>query len=731
MHSSDSAALDLPLPLRSFAATRRILLVVLAASILFPVVFLLGYGYYDYQRRMNESDDVADRVSRVADEQAVKVLDLNREISTRIVEMLADSDDVQIRANQKAIHDRLSVIGESFAQVAAITIFGVNGEMLASNRYFPVPAVSIANRDDFISARAIRPDPYFSLPLVGRVQQTDVFTTSVGRSLNDGRFAGVVSIALKRDYFTGFYRDLSNGEPGMSVGLFRRDGGILVREPPSRAGITHAHDTEFTSAMRNNELFGRVRIRSSIDGLERVVAFRRVGDYPLYVTSGIPTGAIFAQWRQHYTLIAVITAIPCIAVWLLVLFSLRQLRAQQAAWERWQAEVAMRLSAEASSRQLRRMGALGNLVANVAHDFNNLLMVVAANMELARRKNFNGLEREVLAVERATAGAEALARRLLSVARKQPLKQAPIDLSVWLSAATGLIETAAGEKVQVRVQVSSDMWQVRADATELEFAIINIAVNARDAMPQGGRFVIRCQNVRVTADNVLPDGEYALLAFTDSGEGMPETTARRAFEPLFTTKLSGSGTGLGLAQVLAACEQAGGTARLASVPGRGTTVRLYLPRYHGPAAAPVTAAVDAAGIDTPDIPGAADSTGRTAPAGRHPGSILLVEDNEEVAAGVAAVLATFGCDVRHELTADKAFDLLNEGSRFDLVLSDIQMPGRLNGIDLAEKVRGTWPTQRIVLMTGYADEFERARHTGVTILAKPFNIDELRELVLR
>jgi CheY-like chemotaxis protein len=372
---------------------------------------------------------------------------------------------------------------------------------------------------------------------------------------------------------------------------------------------------------------------------------------------------------------------------------------------------------------LRRMGALGNLVANVAHDFNNLLMVVAANMELARRKNFNGLEREVLAVERATAGAEALARRLLSVARKQPLKQEPIDLAVWLPAAAGLIETAAGEKVQVKVQVPPDMWQVRADATELEFAIINIAVNARDAMPRGGRFVIRSQNVRVTADNVLPDGEYALLAFTDSGEGMPETTARRAFEPLFTTKLSGSGTGLGLAQVLAACEQAGGTARLDSVPGRGTTVRLYLPRYHGASAAPVTAPDDAAHT--------ADSTDKAAPARLHPGSILLVEDNEEVAAGVAAVLATFGCDVRHELTADKAFDLLSEGSRFDLVLSDIQMPGRLNGIDLAEKVRGTWPSQRIALMTGYADEFERARHTGVTILAKPFNIDELRELVLR
>ncbi len=719
MHSSDSSALDLPLPLRNFAGTRRILLMVLAASILFPVAFLLGYGYYDYQRRMEDADDIADRIARVADEHASKVLDLNRQMSMRVVEMLGNSDDARIHANQKPIHERLSEIGESFAHVAGITVFGATGDMLASNRFYPVPSISIGTRDDFVNGRAIRPEPYFSLPLVGKIAQSDVFTTSVGRSASDGHFLGLVSIALKREYFSSFYNDLSNGDPGVTVGLYRRDGGILVREPPGPSNVSHARNSAFTSAMRSNELFGRVRVNSSVDGVERILAFRRVGDYPLYVASGFPTSVIFANWRQHYALIAVITAVPCIAVWLLVLFSLRQLRSQQSAWERWQAEVAMRLSAEASSRQLRRMGALGNLVANVAHDFNNLLMVVSANMELARRKNFNGLEREVLAVERATAGAEALARRLLSVARKQPLKQEAIDLTTWLPAAAGLIETAVGEKIQVKVQVSPDMWGVRADATELEFAIINIAVNARDAMQHGGRFAIRCQNVRVTADNVLADGEYALLAFTDTGEGMNDVTARRAFEPLFTTKLSGAGTGLGLAQVLAACEQAGGTARLDSVPGRGTTVRLYLPRWHiAPQVPPDDPDTDAGG---PALPKPETTQG--------PGSVLLVEDNEEVAAGVAAVLATFGCDVRHELTADKAFDVLNEGGRFDLVLSDIQMPGRLNGIDLAEKVRGTWPAQRIVLMTGYADEFERARHTGVTILAKPFNIDELRELV--
>jgi CheY-like chemotaxis protein len=141
-------------------------------------------------------------------------------------------------------------------------------------------------------------------------------------------------------------------------------------------------------------------------------------------------------------------------------------------------------------------------------------------------------------------------------------------------------------------------------------------------------------------------------------------------------------------------------------------VRVYLPRYAGVCEMPVVRPSGVHGIEQ-----------------LRRGSVLLVEDNEEVAAGVAAVLETFGCDVSHETTADKAFDVLTTGRRFDLVLSDIQMPGRLNGIDLAEKVRGTWPLQRIALMTGYADEFERAQHTGVRILAKPFDIDELRELV--
>jgi signal transduction histidine kinase len=710
---AERAAVDLPLPLRNFAATRRILLVVLVVSIVFPLACLAGYGYLDYQRRVADSDNAIDRLVRVTEEQAVKVLDLNQQIGARILELLDDEDEAAIHAREGALHQRLRVIGGDFPQVATIAVFGADGKLLVNSRAYPAPALSIGQRDDFIAARAIRPEPYFSLPMYGPVSQTDVFTTTIGRSAADGRFLGAVTIALRSAYFANFYRDLTGGDPSLALGLYRQDGQLLVRYPGWPRGTLLSARTPFTDALRDRELFGHVRMTSSIDGIERLLAFRRVGDYPLYVMSAYATQAIFQQWWNHFLLIGVITVAPCIAVWLLVFFSLRQLDTERLAWERWQGEVAMRLSAEASSRQLQRMGALGNLVANVAHDFNNLLRVVSSNMQMARHKGFRNLEDEVKAVERATATAEALTRRLLSVARKQPLKQEPVDLAKWLPGAATLIDSAVGDKVQVSVNLVADIWRVLVDPTELEFAIMNLAVNSRDAMPRGGRFVIRCQNVRlVSSDTLLPDGEYVLISCSDDGEGMAEAVARRAFEPLFTTKLKGSGTGLGLAQVLAMCEQSGGTAKIDSVVGSGTTVRLYLP--HLREARAVSAVSADASFD--------EHAGAQ-------GVVLLVEDNEDVAAGIAAVLHTFGCEVHHEATADRALDVLNAGERFELVLSDIQMPGKLNGVDLAERVRSEWPAQKIALMTGYADELERAKHIGVAILAKPFDIDELHALV--
>ena len=723
MNPTENGTLDLPLPSRNFALTRRVLLLVLATSVLIPMACLCIYGYYDYQRRFADAEELTERLARVANEHALKVLDLNQQLETRVVDTLGDSDDANIASRQQALHRALDDMSGTLPQVAAISVFGANGALLANSRWYPAPQVSIAERDDFRSARAIAPVTYFSLPLRGKVANSDIFTATMGRVSRDGQFLGVVSIALKRDYFTDFYHEIAAGDNALVIGLYRRDGGLLVRFPSAGNGAQPAPDTPFTHAFRNNELYGRLQMTSTIDHVERVLAYRRVGDFPLYVAAGYATSAVQARWRHNLALVTAIAALPCMAVWLLIAYSIRRLDSEQAAWERWQAEVAMRLSVEASSRQLRRMGALGNLVANVAHDFNNLLMVVSSNMTLARRKHFNDVESEVLAVERATAGAESLARRLMSVARKHPRKQEVIEPAAWLRSVLDTVKSAVHPSIPLTVECSADLWNVMADAVELELALVNIAVNASDAMPHGGRIVIRCQNARVRgAENDLPDGEYILISVTDNGEGMSEPVLRRAFEPLFTTKERGTGTGLGLAQVLAACEQAGGTARITSVPDAGTTVRLYLPRYQGPAASSKQEEVREPDHPESEPPIADDHPLRGM-------SVLLVEDNVDVAAGITAVLEVFGCTVHHEESADAAFALLGEGYGFDLVLSDVQMPGRMNGIDLAEQIIQRLPMQKLVLMTGYADDIERAKHLGVRILAKPFNMDELRDLM--
>jgi signal transduction histidine kinase len=603
-----------------------------------PLLCITAYGYFDYQRRIADAVNAVDRLTRVAQENALKIVNLNNEIETRILDLLAEDDDSTIRVNEGRIHSRLNAIASDYPQLAAISVFGKGGELLVSSRFFPAPRISVADREDFRAARASAPNPYFSLPLSGKVMQSDVFTTNMARVTEDGDFVGVVSIALRRQYFSEFYRDLTNNDSAVLVGLYRQDGSILARLPDSSPSVNPAPNTPFTTALARAVRAGRVDMTSTVDGVDRILSFRRVGEYPLYVAGGYATAAILEDWRSHFVVLASLCLVPCIALWLLILFSLRQLRAEQAAWDRWRTEWIMREAAEASSRQLRRMGALGNLVASVAHDFNNLLMVVSANMELAARKNYTNVKQEVTAVKRASVGAEGLARRLMSVARKQPLKLEIVDLSTWLPNASTIIETALTEKVELVLRVTPVIWLVEVDLTELESAILNIAANSRDAMPGGGVFSIECRNISVTrAEEGLRAGQYVLIALADNGQGMSPSARTHAFEPLFTTKALGAGTGLGLAQVMAACEQAGGTAKIESGLGSGTTLFLYLPRYQGP--------------EKLDERPLVEATSNAEPASDH---VLVVEDNEDVAAGLCAVLDVLGCTVRRAATADEA-----------------------------------------------------------------------------
>ena len=713
-------------PEQNFQVRRLTLIALLIAAIVLPCVYVAAMAFSDFRAREADATDMALRTVRVAEEHALKVFDMNETLDSRIVDLAQDLDDDGISAREADIHEKLRVMGGGYPQVAAVSIFGRDGRLLASSRFYPVPTLSVAGREDFTGIRDGRDLEHVSKVMTGHVAGEQVFNMGVERRGADGAFAGMVSVALRPSYFSAFYRELLGGSDGtaMTMTLVRTDGAILAHYPRSpREPSAMPAQSPLAEAFAQGRRAGVVRTHSDIDGEKLIVAYRHVGSYPVYVLCGYRASAIWAAWYRHLSVLLLSLFTPSIALWCVIWLSLRRLGAEEEAWERWQAEASMRRSIESAYRQSRKMEALGTLVGSVAHDFNNLLMIVSANLQIARRRGAPGLDRELSAMERALKSGQSLTRQLLGVARKQPLRNETLALERWLPACRELLRASLGAKISLVIDVAAGIWPMRVDVAELELALINIAVNARDAMPNGGRFTVRATNIHFRHEDGFPlTGDFVQLSLEDTGAGMAPDVLARAFEPLFTTKAKGMGTGLGLPQVFAFCERSGGLAAIDSAVGAGTSVRLYLPR--------ATAAPEAEG------PAEARAEDSGAPHGLR---ILLVEDNEEVAAGTEALLQMMGHQVTCVFNADTALRLFDDAHAkqartgeplpFDLVLSDIHMPGKMNGIDLAEAVLAFDTRLPVILMTGYAEELDRARHVNVRVLSKPFDIALLDQLL--
>jgi signal transduction histidine kinase/CheY-like chemotaxis protein len=710
-------------PERNFAAQRMTLQVLLIAAIVLPCLYVAVMSWSDLKAREAEAAEMVDRNAHVAEEHALKVFDMNETLNARVIDLIEGVDDDTLRGEELDIHNKLVAMGGGYPQMASVSIIGADGRLIATSRIYPAPDVSIETRDDFVGIRDNKMFESVSRVMFGKVAGETVFNTAVPRKNSDGRFAGIVTIALRPGYFGAFYRELLGEHSTVSLGLTRTDGAVLAwypTRPPDRMDL--AASSPLRGAYASGERSGVVRMRSGLDNEMKIVAYRKVGNYPVYVSSGYPLATIWAAWYRHVSVLMLSLFAPCVVLWGVIWLSLRRLANEEDAWERWQAEASMRRSIESAYRQARKMEALGNLVGSVAHDFNNLLMILSTNVQIVRRRGATGLDRELSAMERALKSGQSLTRQLLGVARKQPLRNETIAIGKWLPACRELLKASLGAKVALNLETGNDVWPVRVDAAELELALINVAVNARDAMPSGGTFAVRADNVRFRHEDGFPIiGEFVQLTLEDTGAGMGPEVLGRAFEPLFTTKSKGMGTGLGLPQVFAFCERAGGVATIDSAVGAGTSVRLYLPR----ASATVAEAADA----QHDAAAAGESHGLR---------VLLVEDNEEVAAGTEALLSMMNHHVTHIFNADGAIamleaarrDVANDGALpFDVVLSDIHMPGQLNGIDLAEILQSWTPRMPVILVTGYAEELDRARQVDARVLSKPFDIALLDSLL--
>jgi PAS domain S-box-containing protein len=392
----------------------------------------------------------------------------------------------------------------------------------------------------------------------------------------------------------------------------------------------------------------------------------------------------------------------------------RDITAEKAASERLKA-------AEEALRQSQKMEAVGQLTGGIAHDFNNLLTGIVGSLDLMQTRLRQGrtenVERYIEAAMTSANRAAALTHRLLAFARRQPLIPKPVDANALVVSLEDLLRRTIGEALDLDIVTAKDLWLTLCDPNQLENALLNLAINARDAMPDGGRLTIATVNVVVAALNAanpaLLPGDYICISVTDTGTGMSAEVVARAFDPFFTTKPIGQGTGLGLSMIYGFARQSNGHVSIDSAPGRGTTVKLYLPRHHGEAAV-----YPAASIGT-NIHVASGET------------VLVVEDEPVVRDVIVEMLHEQGYRVFEAGDGPSGLRVLRDEARIDLLITDVGLPG-MNGRQLADQARESRPGLKILFITGYAESVAIADgflQPGMEMITKPFDLDNLSQRI--
>jgi signal transduction histidine kinase len=430
--------------------------------------------------------------------------------------------------------------------------------------------------------------------------------------------------------------------------------------------------------------------------------------------------------RRQYEVKALIEAQEAAAEHLEALVAERTQELEKAN-EDLKSQMTERERVEASLRQSQKMEAVGQLTGGLAHDFNNLLTGIGGSLELTRARLSQGkadsVDRYITTAQEAVKRAAALTHRLLAFSRRQALEPKPTNVNRLVTGMEELIRRTVGPAIHVEVVGAGGLWSTLVDPNQLENALLNLCLNARDAMPQGGRLTIETANrwldERAARDHDIAPGQYISLCVTDTGTGMEADVAAHAFDPFFTTKPLGQGTGLGLSMIYGFARQSGGQIRIYSEVGKGTTMCLYLPRHDD----------DPTFNDAVNFPKASESLGD--------GEVVLVIDDEpSIRMLIADVLSDTGYSVLEASDGPAGLRVLQSAARIDLLITDVGLPGGMNGRQVADAARTLRPDLRVLFITGYAENALMGNghlEKGMHVLAKPFEVDRLatkiRELV--
>jgi len=696
-------ATDISAPRVAFDLQLRLLSALLALCVLTALALLSVLGFVQWRTLNEQAALSAARATVVAKEHADKVFELNAALKGRVEDALVGMSEDRIRAEQRSIHIKLRRMIAGLPQVIAVAVIGKDGDVLAHSRDYPVPQISIADRDYFTALKDGKQESVSPI-VVGRRAQQPLFTDGVARRSEDGEFQGIILVSLDPNYFLAFYEEMLPGEMHQSLSLVRQDGAILVRYPkmPGQLAVVPPA-APFFLGIGTDPISGALTGVSPLDGTRKIIAYRRVANHDLYVVSAGSLSHVWNSWLSYMALAAGLLLVPSGLLCGIIIFSIRKVKDQRVAWGHWRHEFTLRHKAESTLRESQKFEALGKLLGRVAHDFNNCLMVVTTGIQIIRLKRIAGVEKQIDAIERAVNGGQQLTRQLLGVSRRQPLKPEIFSLQTRMSEWQTLLLNPIGAE-RCTVVVEPDTWPVCVDPIELQLALINVLMNARDASPSEGGITLQIGNV-LKRDEMQAHDYFVRLAVIDHGIGMSESARRQAFDPLFTTKEAGKGTGLGLSQVQNFARAAGGHVELESTLGVGTTVSIFLPAADEAPQALVSAAT---------------------PVAVKPLKLLLVEDNLDVADGIITLLQTAGHTVTHMKNAmDAEQFLLN--NQVELVISDIHMPGGITGIALAKRLRLSHPALPVILISGYAEDLQSAMKSGFKVVSKPFSLESINQ----
>jgi signal transduction histidine kinase/ActR/RegA family two-component response regulator len=686
------------------------------AVIVVPVVLFATASWINYVAGFREARERVTRATDAIHEYALKAFETDELILDRIAEHISGTDRWELIRSEE-FHSYLRQF-EGKPQISSVGLILPGRGLAASNVVFPMPTTAVESPDYLRVDRGGREPIYIGTAAPGSFTQTPQFSVvRVDRASAQEGGDGLVFVSAKLSDFVGYYRSIIDPEDFL-VTLVRSDGAVLARSPGDHlVGQILSLNSHFRQGIARNPKSGSYEGASELDGIERLFSYRELESYPVYVSVGLKRSAVIANWAWLMAGHLAFGLPATISLFLLSWLAVRRSKTADRALADMREHADRREIAEASLRYIQKMDVVGQLTGGIAHDFNNLLTVIVGNIELILRK-----PEHTARVARVSKGAlqaaergQRLIERLLMFSRRQVMRPVTLNLNRVLLEFETLMRHAAGAPAELQLKLDPALDVSNIDRAQFEAAVLNLVVNARDALPSGGRIIIETANVDLDESytelnpDVVP-GAYAMVAVSDNGVGIGAPVLPHVFEPFFTTKEVGKGSGLGLSQVYGFAKESGGQVSIYSEIGSGTTVKLYLPK-----SIEAYRDADKRSVKPREMAGG-DET------------VLVVEDDDVVLRTAAETVTDLGYQVLMAHNGREALQILKESGKIDLLFSDIVMPGGINGVQLAIEARRLKPSLKVLLTSGYTAAVLTDKHglpKEFPILGKPYRRDEL------